>query len=416
MKYLSLEAPSDQRHGYQQFIREKNIKHVFDLVRGGQCASRAELVRTMRLSATTVSALVEELVELGLIIESGPTLTSQPGRRPMSLRLNSAGRQLPVFSLSRRGVRYTLLDMQCKAIESFFVDYPVGEANVPDSGDDYARLFEEILLKRSQHFDRSLAIVVCVTFPGIYIEEQQAFSVRTAMNISFSEASMRRFESRLGVPLFLANVSMCLAYAEKKCLGALCDGGEEARDLIFINVCDGVGAGIISEGAILTGPYNTAGEFGHVSVDFRGKTCACGNRGCLEQYVNLNAILKSAAEACEQAGVDAPKTFEELAARADSLKPVAGVLDEAANLLACGIYTMMCTTGIRRVVIGGGIEALGEGFLQKVYKQVRSRPTLTGHMSLSYARSGPDGESVGIAQYFLDKAYTITLPGGVCNA
>ena len=70
----------------------------------------------------------------------------------------------------------------------------------------------------------------------------------------------------------------------------------------------------------------------------------------------------------------------------------------------------MCVTGIRRVVLGGGIELLGPDFLQMVSERVRSRTLLTRHMRMSYARSGPDGESVGIAQYFLDKAYTITSP------
>ena len=78
MKYLALETQLDQRVGYQQFIKEQNIKRVFDLVRSGRCASRAELVRTMHLSATTISALVEELHEDGLVIETGPTLTSTP--------------------------------------------------------------------------------------------------------------------------------------------------------------------------------------------------------------------------------------------------------------------------------------------------------------------------------------------------
>ncbi len=410
MKYLSLDRSEDRRPGYQQLIKEKNIKRVFDLVRGGRCASRAELVRAMHLSATTISALVEELVGEGLLLETGPTLTSLPGRRPMSLRLNAAGRQLAAFSLSRRGAHFTLMDLSCRTLESFFVEHPVGENEPMDSGEEYARLFEDVLLHRSQLFDRERAIMVGVCFPGIRIEEEQAFSVRTAMSISFSEASMRVLEQRLGVPLFLGNVSMCLAYAEKKNLDALTDGTEETRDLIFINVCDGVGAGIISEGAILTGPYNTAGEFGHFSVDVNGPPCTCGNRGCLEQYVNLNAILRSAAEACAHSGVPAPQTFAELAERAPGLDAVRGVLEATADRLALGIYTLMCATGIRRVVLGGGIELLGPDFLQMVSERVRSRTLLTRHMRMSYARSGPDGESVGIAQYFLDKAYTITSP------
>ena len=413
MKYLALNAQNGQRVNYQQYIKEQNIKRVFDLVRCGRCASRAELVRTMRLSATTISALVEELQEAGLIIETSPTLTSTPGRRPMRLRLNYSGRQLAVFSLSRKGVRYTLFDLACRPIETLFVEHAVGGGEDGDQGEVYASLFEEILLQRSKCFDPSNAILIGVSFPGIYLEEEQAFSVRAAMNVSFSEESMRNLQHRLGVPMLLGNVSMCMAYAEKKCIDALRSWGDELRDMIFINVCDGVGAGIISQGAIFTGTYNTAGEFGHISIDPSGAPCKCGNRGCLEHYVNQNAILARVQAACRTAGRPEPADFSELegiCARAPEAKPV---LDSIAEQLATGIYALTCIVGIRRVVVGGYANVLGNAFLEKMQTDVRSRHLLAGHTEISYGHAGPEGDSVGMAQYFLDKVYTISLPGSL---
>ena len=65
MKYLPLETASPGRPGYQQQVKEANIKRIFDLVRSGKCESRAQLVRAMQLSATSVSVLVEELTARG---------------------------------------------------------------------------------------------------------------------------------------------------------------------------------------------------------------------------------------------------------------------------------------------------------------------------------------------------------------
>lgn len=411
MKYLALETQLDQRVGYQQFIKEQNIKRVFDLVRSGRCASRAELVRTMHLSATTVSALVEELQQAGLVVETGPTLTTTPGRRPMRLRLNYGGRQLAVFSLSRRGVRFTLFDLSCRPIESFFVEHSVGDGETDGAEEDYAALFEDVLLHKSKRFDRANAIVIGVSFPGIYLEEEQAFSIRAAMNVSFTEKSMRRLEQRLGVPLLLGNVSMCLAYAEKKCIDAFMSDGDGLRDLIFINICDGVGAGIISEGAILAGPYNTAGEFGHISLDPNGAPCQCGNRGCLEQYVNQNAILRRIQEACRATGSAPPQSFQELEGAYARMPEARSVLDSVAEQLATGVYALICITGIRRVVVGGYADILGKEFLQRLQDCVRRRHQLGGCTEMSYGHAGPEGDSVGLAQYFLDRAYTISLPG-----
>ena len=409
MKFLSPELRPEQRVGYQQRIKEQNIKRVFDLVRGGKCESRAELVRTMHLSATTVSALVDELQEKGLILEMGPSFTPLPGRRPMKLRLNHAGHQLAVFSLSRRGVHFSLFDLGCRVLESFFVEHPACTSEKRDSGEDYASLFEDVLLNKSKFFDCFRALVIGVSFPGIYLEEEKAYYVETAMNVTLSEVSMRALEKRLQIPIFFANVSMCYAYAEKKYLDVSLEPGEETRDLIFINICDGVGAGILSGGNILTGPYNTAGEFGHISIDFHGSLCNCGNRGCLENYVNRNAIFAAVANACTDAGEDVPRDFSELAGIYERSSVARSILNDVAEKLGIGIYTMICATGIRRIVVGGGIEILGDGFLEHLRNCASKRHHLTRYMCMSYAHAGENSDSAGLAHYFLDKAYSITI-------
>lgn len=407
MKYLSLEPQAEGRAGYQQRIKEENIKHVFDLIRAGKCESRAELVRTMHLSATTVSALVDELQDMGLILEVGPSLTSLPGRRPMKLRLNNSGHQLAIFSLSRRGVHFTLFDLGCCVLESFFVEHPAKASEKNDCGDDYAALFEDVLLRRSKCFDPKSVLVIGVSFPGIYLEDEKAFYVETAMHVSFSEVSMRTLSQRMNIPIFLANVSMCRAYAEKKYLDRFLDPSDETKDLIFINICDGVGAGILSEGNILTGPYFTAGELGHISIDFHGKPCACGNRGCLENYVNQNAIFDAVTQECERIGEPIPQDFFALEGAYERSAATRKVLNDVAEKLAIGIYTMICSTGIRRIVVGGGIEILGNGFLEHLRSFASKHQHLTRHMCVNYARAGADGDSTGLAHYFLDKVYRI---------
>lgn len=408
MKYLSLEHHGEVHASYQQMVKEQNIKRVFDLVRNGRCASRAELARSMSLSATTISTLVEELTRRELILETGFGCTALPGRRPMKLRLNRQGRQIAIFSLNRRGVRFDLLDLSCTVVESLFVEHPVGEeAAFAEAGENYAQIFEDILLNRSRQIVREKVIVIGVSFPGIYIEREQAFSVLTAMNVSFTEASMRAFERRMGIPLLLANVSMCLSYAEKKALDVSLSEGNEVRDLIFINICDGVGAGIISEGSVMTGPFSTAGEFGHIPVEADGRPCRCGSRGCLEQYASQNAILNGVKEACQAAGEPTPKCFAELDGIYERSPAARRVLDGVAEKLANGVLSLICVTGIRRIVVGGGAEILGRGFLERVRSCVSRCATLTDHLYLDYAHTVPEGDSVGLAHYFLDKGYSV---------
>ena len=112
MNYLSERQSSAERLTNQQIIKEENIKHLFNLLnrnRDMACLSRA---RHRPEPSTTVSALVDELVREGLVLEAGYARTMQTGRKPINLCINAAGRQIPVFSLGRYGVRYTLYNLQ----------------------------------------------------------------------------------------------------------------------------------------------------------------------------------------------------------------------------------------------------------------------------------------------------------------
>lgn len=403
MKYSLLTAQGQACSRYPQLPREKNLKIAFDLIRSQRCTSRTELVRTMHLSTTAISSIVDSLIEDKLIVETGPMYTTQPGRRPMHLSLNSSARQMVTFSLNAQFIRYTLCDLESNILEDFQIAPPKGTDPEADSGHAFAQVFEDVLLRRSKIFDRDSAIAVCISFPGIYLAEKEMFTIRSAMNVSFSEESMRQLEQRLGVPLFFANNTMCLAYAEKKHL----DSTQDTREMIFVNVSDGIGAGIIVDGNLLTGTYNTPGEIGHISVASNGIPCPCGNNDCLERYVNFEAILRRVRTACEDAGIRPPMSFSQITTDYLSLPPVIESLDKTAQYLAKGIYALICITGIQHIIIGGGIEVLGDPFLQSVIRHVNPHKMLTSHLTLSYASSGKEREYVGITQYFLDKAFVI---------
>ncbi len=408
MKYLALDTAGVSRAGYQQQVKEGNIKHIFDLVRSGRCKSRADLVRSMQLSATSVSVLVEELAERGLITEIGPAQTSLPGRRPISLRLNADGFQIAVFTLRREGVKYALLNLECQVLETDFYPFPSDQLPSEDAGDDYAALFEDILTHRSERFDRRRALAIGVNFPGVHSLLEKRLMNQTALGLNVSEASMERLRDKIGVPVYLFNDTKSLAYAEKKILDTASPEAGETLDMVFVEIHDRISCALIARGDIYTGPFDAAGEIGHFTIDYQGRPCHCGNRGCLERYVNRQAILEDARKAAEAAGIQPPETRAELARRYPFEEPLNASVMRSAQLLAFGLYGVLCSSGMRRIVLGGGVEILGEPFLEELRRALFTRSVLIRHLDISYAQAGPDAESIGLAQYFLDKQYTIT--------
>lgn len=412
MKYLPQDKFGFIHTGYQQQVKEANIKRIFDLVRSGKCKSRAEIVRHMNLSATSVSVLVEELASRKLIDETGPAQTSLPGRRPISLRLNKTAHHLAVFSVKPEGVRFALMSLECRILEDRFFPLDCHTLDEATAGDAYIQLFDDILRNQSKRFNPSRAVMIGVCFPGIFIEQDHLFHTETALGFPLTEESIRRFQQRVGLSVFLFNSTRSMAYAEKKFLDAASPDAPDAPDtqnMIFVEIRGGIRCSFISNGDIYPGPFNVSGEIGHFTIDYKGRPCSCGNRGCLERYVNLNAMLEDARQAAEAAGVEAPDSLEALAQRYPDEPVLLEAVKQSAQLLAFGLYSVMCSSGMRRIVLGGGIEVMGDVFLREVYHALCSRTSLIRHIDLSYAQAGPNAEVLGVAEHYLDKVFTITM-------
>ena len=421
MHYLAETNGGMEKLTNQQLIKEENIKCLFNLLNRSREMARADMVRVTGLSPTTVSALVDELVRENLVVETGYARTMQTGRKPINLRINASGRQIPVFSLSRWGVRYTLYNLQLEVLETLFVPHdseryggfaPDAADSNPDAGRDYADIIRDVLVNRSQLYHPEIALVVCICFPGIYLPEQRIFSM-SAMHISLKMEALTALERELKVPLFFGNSSQSLAYAEKKRLDA---DGKQTDDLIYVNVCEGVGAGIISGGDLFSGRNNFAGEIGHVTINYKGRPCACGGRGCLEQYVNVDAVAERAEQINQFkplesfAGRRGKLTLEMIGAAYDAgEREIVEAIDNVAAQLFSGIYSVVCVTGIRRVLIGGGIERLGDGFLQRMrFLAKRTDGNLLMHgLTFDYGRITAENSGIGVAEYFIDKKFEI---------
>lgn len=429
MHYLSDSYASADRPVNQMLIKEENKKCLFNLLNKNHEMARADMVRVTGLSPTTVSALVEELMAEDLVFETGYARTLQIGRKPINLRINAAGRQIPVFSFGREGLRYTLYNLRMEEVETIFIPHDSGKyggfaedsANAaPDAGEDYAAIMEDVLLNRSEHYRPEIAIAVCICFPGPFLKDQSLFSL-TFMRISLSVDALKALEKRLGVPFFIGNISQAMAYAEKKRLDA---SGKETDDLIYVNVCDGVGSGIIYKGDVLAGSGGFAGEIGHVTINYKGHRCVCGGRGCLEHYTNLNAIIERVSQVARLSPSSSllrrmeenngALTLEMIRDAYDSgdADIVEAVNDIALQLLS-GIYSTACVTGIRQIVIGGGIERLGEGFLNRL-RYLAGKDTgnlLLYGLTFEYGRLSLSDAGMGVAEYFIDKRFGLGRKG-----
>jgi len=189
-------------------------------------------------------------------------------------------------------------------------------------------------------------------------------SVRFAPNLKWNDVPLQQeLHKALGLPIFVANDVRVATWGEW-----LFGEGKGSQDLICLFVGTGIGGGVVSNGHIMTGSTNSAGELGHMTVVLNGRKCHCGNRGCLEAYAGGWAIGEIAREeiAKDPAGgqrilQEARGNLEDVTAKQVSKvflegDPLANkVISQAVDALIGGMVGIVNAFNPEKIVLGGGV-------------------------------------------------------------
>ncbi len=213
----------------------------------------------------------------------------------------------------------------------------------------------------------------------------------------------RILKERLNLPVIVDNDVNSMALAESR-FGA----GVGYRSVLCVAVGTGVGGGLIIDGKIWRGANFTAGEIGHMTINYAGPQCRCGSRGCIEVYCSSEAIigrtkakLSNGLTEIFQDVLEGPLdglTIKKLFAAAKRGDTVAvEVINETAVYLGAGLAGAVNLLNPEIVVIGGGIADGGGGFLEAVSAEIRKRAFSTAVENLRVARAslGNDAGFIG---------------------
>ncbi len=168
----------------------------------------------------------------------------------------------------------------------------------------------------------------------------------------------------LGKPTFLDNDVNTMSLGEFY-YGA----GKGLKHVIALTLGTGVGGGIILNGELYRGASFTAGELGHVSISRDGKSCPCGNNGCLERYIGRDGIIErfmvsknkgveTSIDKYLEDGEVTPKAIAMAAGDGDVLS--IRVLEETGKILGSVLATLVNALNPQAIIIGGGVSNAGE--------------------------------------------------------
>jgi len=381
-------------------IRAQHSRLILNLLWKEREISRAELARRTNLSRSTVSAIVNDLLSTGLVEETR-TGTSSGGRRPIMLEFQDQASFIVGIELGATHVSCVLTDLRCNVRASWSAPAPVREE--PEVAlKKMTMAVRSVLAADGVQPDQVLGIGVAVPSPvdrerpgellPLVVPKWAGYNIATHLQRSFKR------------PVLVDNDAN---------LGALAElwwgAGSSVKDLAYIKVATGIGAGLIIDGRIFRGSGGVAGEIGHTSIDPSGPQCICGLKGCLTTLIGTPALLQRAKHELRASGSDlpAPDNIDELVNAALDGDPISvGIIHYAGDKLGVGIANMLNLFNPQMVILGGGIGRAGDLLLGAVRETIvdLSLPASIRNAEIRTTGLSEWGIAVGAATLALEAA------------
>ncbi|MBS1792580.1 MAG: ROK family transcriptional regulator [Acidobacteria bacterium] len=375
-------------------IRDINKQIVLNYVRDRSPISRAEIARETALQRSTVSAIVDDLQEAGLIEDIG-TGDSTGGRKPTLLRLKTGSPIAIGVDVTPQKTTVAIADLAGQVLEK--ETFPTSANMAFMTG----QIIEKIRELAAKHPESDFEVGISV--PGI--ADQTLGKVLYIPYFNWRDWNIAaQITEVTGFPATIENDANAIALAE---LWFGHDKIRKTRNFITVLVGEGIGTGIIFDGQIYRGEKGAAGEFGHMIVGVDAPVqCSCGSRDCWEAHASEKAIIRRYQKLLEdenltQQAVDI-KHLVTLAKNGET--QAVRALRETARFLGIGISNLIVGLSPQAVIVSGIIVEAWDIIADELYsiaeRSVRGglpktsiiasslgdSPTLIGSLSLVLAK------------------------------
>lgn len=320
--------------------RQINRNLLFNLIRSRPSVSRADLARLSGLQRSTVSLIVEELISERWILE-GATGRLPRGRRPTLIKLNDH-RAVIALDIHPAQTTVAVADLGGKIIAQNVIVLP------NDAGKALSAIVSAVRKLIAAHKDKSFdGIGICL--PGRADLRMQKLIF--APNLNWPVLGIKsRIQRATSLRVEMDNVANACALSE-----VWFGDSDSMHDLVVVNVSEGIGTGIFTNGQLLRGANGMAGEFGHVQIDPEGPLCACGNHGCWETLASNRAALRYYSDLAPSAPAVTFDALLKLAQGGD--KKAIAALEKMTLQLGRGIRMIASALAPNEIVVVGDITA-----------------------------------------------------------
>lgn len=395
-------------------LRQMNIALVASLLRKLQPISRVRLAEKAGLGRSTITGIVNQMIDQGLVQEIGEE-ESTGGRKPVLLELVPREALVVCVRLTPRTAALGLVDLNGRMVAHQRRALR-GERAPAEVLDRVATWIAEML--RESRPDRGRIIATGLVVPGRIAADGGLVSNSTAFG--WTDAPIGRLlAEQIHLPVLLESEGNAFVMGERH-HGA----GGGADHLLGLAVGGEVCSGLVLDGRLCRGPTGSIGEVGHLQVDPDGPPCACGRQGCLSAMVADGALVAQALAALDRGAASLlPELVEGelgaitreviVAAAQDGDHLAVRLLEQAGHRIGTALAQVTNVVGPGVVVLGGdAMDQAGELLLGPSSEALRGRlvPWLAGKVQVKGARLGETALLLGAAELVLEQVFRIPGP------
>ena len=350
-----------------------NKRKIIRIIRQNSNISRSDLVKETRLTAPTVSRIVDELVNkdhLAMYVGVG---NSRGGRPPMIVSFDSKNNYIIGIDIGGANVRGILVDLNGNLLFEI--------QNETEINKGYSHIISLVVsmirkLEDWKGIDKKQIKGVGIGVAGLVNSETGI--VEFSPDFGWENVNViKQLKKHISLPVFLDNSTRLMA------LGELEYGNKRSlKNFAVVNVGYGIAAGLVVEGNLVKGRSGFAGEFGHITVDYGSSIrCHCGRMGCLEALASghriaslgkdlvkneLSPILK---ELCNGEIDQINARTVRIAAQQNDAKATE-IYNKAIDYLCIGLSDLVNLLDPETIFIGGGVSLSGDFFFNLLSKNI----------------------------------------------
>lgn len=360
-----------------------NNAHIKNINRGLvlQCIacndglSRVDISKRIGLTKMAVTNIVNELINDGFVVEKDIVHTAFVGRNPVILDIAENAPFIIGLYISRTKVSVVVTDLRLRLQyqNNIIFRHETSETLTKK----LFKLTDDAIKYQKNKNSKVIPIGIGVsaigpldTATGEILKPTNFFGIQNLNVVGF-------LQDRYGLPVFLENDMDAAALAEK-----LFGVGRPYANFLYLGITSGIGSGIITNGKLYRGTSGFVGEIGHMSVSFDGIPCDCGNRGCLEMYINLPIILQQLRDVTGKCDI-IPKDFESLS----KIDGCNAVFEDTVNKLSAALVNATNMLDPECIIIGHEGVYLPNKYINYLQEHIGARILSSGYKTLAVLKS-----------------------------